>query len=193
MSNDCDFSYERVSEELLDYMQEIRREHPDVRFGLEETVHWFAVGDYPSSPGNNRGDLLEIIDTFLRVVNQGGERLDYFHAVAPYDWTQNFPGAQGWSKLKSLEGYVHEKGLRFGVVYSTVRGGETSDELFYEDVLLAKAKFEEVGGDPDDFILKSWGEHPKSWLPDDEPFTFTNLIKYFVELSADDITEKFEN
>lgn len=91
--------------------------------------------------------------------------------------------------LNALQDYVYEKDLGFDMINTSVRGGDTSDELFHKETLLAKRRFEDVGGDPDDFIIMSWLDYPKTWLPEDEPNTFTNLIMDFVEPSADDIAD----
>jgi hypothetical protein len=191
-ANDCNLTYEEVSRELLAFMRKIHSKYPEVRFGLREYTKCYAVGNYHGRCGTIRGDLRDIFDIFLNIVSDGGERIEFFHAIAPYDWNQQYTDGGEWLKLKLLQDHIQEEGMRFGLVYTSFVGGGLSDQLFYHDVLMAKVRFESVGGDPDDFIIESWMDYPKKWLPEDEPYTFTYLLKDFVSLSRAEITEKLE-
>jgi hypothetical protein len=173
---------EQAAAQLLIYIKAIRKEYPDVKIGLIEPVPWYSVGSFPTQPGGeNLGDLPQVLDKALAVLKQGGETIDFFHADSPYDVTERLPGVQGWAKLKALQDFVRSRGMRFGLIYNSDRAGQTSDELFFRETLLAKAKFAQAGGDPDDIILQSWYWYPRQWLPEDQPYSYTYLVREFLK------------
>ncbi len=176
----CGWTVTRAAHEMVDYMEAIRAMLPDVQFGLIEPVPWYSVGSFPSHPGNHYGDLPAVLDTVLTVVQERGETLDYFYADSPYDYSDNSE-TRGWLKLKAVEDYVREKGLRFGLVYNSSIGGNTSDQLFYEQTLDGWVKYAAVGGQPDIVGVWSWYPHPSESYPEDQPYTFTYTCKAFFE------------
>lgn len=182
--NPCQYTVDQAAAQLLMYIKGIRQRYPNVKIGLIEPVPWYTVGDFPNYPGAKYGDLPQLLDTVLSVLRQGGEALDFFHADSPYDYDEGIPGGQGWTKLKALQDFVRSRGMRFGLIYNSDRAGKTSDELFFRETLAAKAKLAQAGGDPDDLILQSWYWYPRQWLPEDQPYTYTYLVKKFLTMQV---------
>jgi len=178
--NPCQYTVDQAAAQLLMYIKGIRQRYPNVKIGLIEPVPWYTVGDFPSYPGAKYGDLPQLLDTVLSVLRQGGETLNFFHADSPYDFNEGIPDRQGWAKLKALQDFVRSRGMRFGLIFNSDRAGRTSDELFFRETLLAKAKFTHAGGDPDDIILQSWYWYPRQWLPENQPYSYTYLVREFL-------------
>ncbi|MBI2841426.1 MAG: hypothetical protein HYX75_24175 [Acidobacteria bacterium] len=176
----CGWTIPKVANELADYMKSIRQHLPDVEFGIIEPVPWYSVGQYPNHPGANYGDFPTVLDTVLAVLEERGEELQFVYADSPYEYNESTV-TQGWKKLAELENYVHSVGLRFGLVFNSGVGGETSGKLFYEHVMAGWPKYQAVGGNPDEIGVWSWYPNPKQNIPETKPYTFTYTCKKFFQ------------
>jgi hypothetical protein len=174
----CGYSAEEVSVEILEWMQAVRAAHPHIRFGLTEPVPWFHVGPYPNHPGNDFGDLLALVDTLMAVLATGGERIEFFQADSPYDWTELHPA--GWEKLLLLELELRRRGISFSLIYNSEAGGTTSDEAYYVETLAALDTHWSKGGRSDHLVVQSWYPMPSRMGPETEAFTFANLMRDFM-------------
>jgi hypothetical protein len=177
----CGLSVARAASELADYMDAVRAEYPDVRFGWIEPVPWYRVDSFPNQPGNDYGDLLRTMDTVVSVLAARGLSLDFFHADSPFGYSSSLR-IDGWRKLLAVETHARELGLRSGLIFNDEAGGESSDSVFYERTLEGWRRYSAVGGDPDDLIVQSWYPHPEKTLPETEPWTFTYTARRFIEL-----------
>lgn len=176
----CGWSIPKVANELADYMKSIRQHLPDVEFGIIEPIPWYSVGQYPNHPGADYGDFPTVLETVLAVLEERGEELRFVYADSPYEYNESTV-TQGWKKLKALEDHVHSKGLRFGLVFNSGVGGETSGKLFYEHVMAGWPKYESVGGNPDEIGVWSWYPFPKQNIPESKPYTFMYTCKKFFQ------------
>jgi len=180
----CAFDPPASARETADYMEAVLAVHPDMRFALIEPVPWYHVGDYPAYPGQDRGDLGEILQTFLDTLDARGLTLDAFHADCPYNYT-NYERYNGWGKLRALETWVEERGIRFGLIYNDEQagqGGRGSDSLYCTRTLDYFTAYADLGGSPENLLIMSWYPRPTSALPEDALYTFTNLTKDFAGL-----------
>lgn len=176
----CGLSVYQAANELADYMYAVRQVIPNVKFGWIEPVPWYTVPPYPNHPGNNYGDLIKTMDTVLRVLNIRGEQLEFFHADSPYDYSENAV-TQGWKKLKVVEDHVRSKGLRFGLIFNTDIGGNTSDSMFYAQTMDGWPKYTAQNGNPDDIIVQSWYQLPTLSMPENQRYTFTLTADKFFD------------
>lgn len=177
-SGNCNWSVTQAAGELADYMAAVRAVLPNVKFGWIEPVPWYRVGAYPNHPGNNYGDLIDVIDTVVSIVEENGEHLDFFHADSPYEYS-NDSRTDGWNKLAELEFNVKLYDMRFGVIYNSELGGNSNDSIFYARTLDGWRKYDEAWGDPDDLIVQSWYLHPAFTLPETAKYTFTYTAREF--------------
>ena len=174
----CGFSVAETSAQLVAYIQMMRHAFPGVRIGLIEPVPWYSVGAHPANPGNNFGDLPQLLDTFQTTLAAANEHIDYFHADAPYDYDQANP--TGWFKLVSLAAAVRGHGWRFGLIYNSDTGGRTGDQPFHDQTLASFAAFKAAGGRSDDVLVQSWYPFPSMMVPETQSFTFTNVAKNLI-------------
>lgn len=68
----CAFDPPEAARETADYMEQILDRHPEMRFALIEPVPWYRVGEFPAYPGQDRGDLTEILQVFLDTLDSRG-------------------------------------------------------------------------------------------------------------------------
>ena len=176
----CRYTVQQTSEQLASYIHILRQGLPGVQIGLIEPVPWYSVGVYGPNPGNNFGDLPEVLGSLLTILAQHGESLDFFHADSPYDYAEAHPN--GWDKLLALQQVVQGHGLRFGLIYNSDAGGQAGDQAFHDQTLAAFQAFHDVGGSPDDLIVQSWYPFPSAMVPEDQSYSFTNVSKNGIAL-----------
>jgi len=177
----CAFDPPASARETADYMDAILAVHPDMRFALIEPVPWYHVGNFPAYPGQDRGDLTEIMQIFLDTLNARGLTLEAFHADCPYSYT-NYGRYNGWGKLRALETWVEDHGIRFGLIYNDEQAGQGergSDSLYHRRTLDYFTTYSDSGGNPENLLIMSWYPRPTKALPEDSLYTFTNLTKDF--------------
>jgi len=171
----CGYTVAQAAAELATEIHIMRAAFPGVEIGLIEPVPWYSVGSYPSNSVTAFGDLPQLLDTCLSVLARAHERIDFFHADAPYDYDQALPN--GWQKVVALEQAVRARGLRFGLIYNSEAGGTAGDEPFHDQALAALRAYQAAGGNPDDLLLQSWYPYPDVMVPEDQANTFTNTAK----------------
>ncbi len=180
----CAFDPPASARETADYMEAVLAVHPNMRFALIEPVPWYHVGDYPAYPGQDRGDLTEILQVFIDTLSARELTLEAFHADCPYGYT-NYVQYDGWGKLRALETWVKDHGLRFGLIYNDERAGQGprgSDSLYHQITLDYYTTYRDSGGNPDNLLLMSWYPRPTMALPEDSLYTFTNVVRDFAGL-----------
>jgi hypothetical protein len=171
----CGYTVAQAATELVTEIHIMREAYPGVQIGLIEPVPSYSVGVYPANSGTGYGDLPQLLDTFLTTLAQAHERIDFFHADAPYDYDQAL--LNGWQKLVALEQVVRGHGLRFGLIYNSEAGGQAGDQPFHDQTLAVVPAYQAAGGNPDDFIVQSWYPFPTAMVAEDQANTFTNTAK----------------
>jgi hypothetical protein len=178
----CGYTPERAVRELVAYVETVRARLPEVRIGIIEPVPWYEVEEYGTSLPNVRwGDLLEILALLLDALEERGERLDFFHADSPYSYNERLRDREGWEKLRTVQEFVQARGVRFGLIYNTAMGGGSSDRQFFVETMRGLARFEQAGGEPDDFVVQTWYRHPEEVLPENKTYTFFYLVNKFAD------------
>lgn len=176
MPNACNFTLEEASYQLAAYIRTVRSYFPDVKIGIIEPVPWYTVQEFQNNNDVNYGDLIELLDTSLTILDKRGQEITFFHADSPYEYNLYLSRGQGWSKMRKLQEIAQSRGLRFGLIFNSERGGGISDQRFFEETLLSWQNHVNTGQIPDDIILQSWYWYPREWLPMDKPYTYTNLL-----------------
>jgi hypothetical protein len=155
----CRYSPERAAQDVALYVQAIRNEFPDARFGAVETAN------------NDPDQVARWVEAYRTVM---GEDLAYFNFDLNYDdpnWARN---------AKAIEDYLHGRGIEFGMFYR----GDESDTTDAEWVAKAEERFVAyevlAGGHPDRAIFQSWHPHPEHLLPESDPSTFTHLVDRYL-------------
>ncbi len=179
-SGTCDWTVARTANEIVDYMKAVRMKLPNVKFAIVEPIPWYHIGNLPSYPGNDYGDLIKTLDTVFTIVESRGEKIKIFHSDSPYEYS-NDPITPGWEKIKVVEDWLHSRGIRHGRINNSSLGGATSSKLFYDNTIDSYIKYKQIGGNPDEIEVWSWYIYPDKNEPESELYTFTNICKRFFD------------
>jgi len=204
--NNCGFTFEQAAEQLSLYVSSLRLQIPMAKIGIVEPLHGYSMGPLPPKRGYHyHGEFTLVFERIFNVLESHDQTIDFFHMSSindpnlnfihyinyyidhpPDDSTGNYPGVALWMhrKISGAGDYFKSRNIRVGVIYLPHAGGEDSDKLFFEDTLQIKELILRDEKEYNDFILKSYLEYPSSCLPEDEPFTYTNLIINLEEFTA---------
>jgi len=190
-------SIDAAVDQFIDYMRRIHEVFPDITFfALTNFPNWGWKGDISywglGENGMFWGDYYEVVTHLLdkagaaRVPLQGvtGDNpYDYILAEAP---SQNIEKAKeiDWMKrVRDLEDLVKARGFEYNLIVNSQRGGGESAEVFFKETLAFIDRYQAAGGRPDRYIVQSWYTHPTRDMivPEDKPYTFTNLAKTVIE------------
>ncbi|MCL5269002.1 MAG: hypothetical protein M1457_00240 [bacterium] len=166
---------ERAAGFFVDYMRTINEKYPDIRF--------FLLSNFPNwrwkGGPNNAADWGDYWDVVSAVVPRAraakapliGITVDYPYNYAirkgPVDWV---------ARVREMEDYARSQGLQFNLIINCQDGGNTSDQAFYENTLKYLDLYRKAGGHPDRYIVQSWYDYPKAIVPEDKPYSMTNLV-----------------
>ncbi len=182
-SNGGAYTPSEASRELADYIEIVGNQFPDMSIGIIEPIPWYTIDEFPSHPGQNRGDLLEIYDVLLDTLDSRGLSIDFFNADCPYDYALN-RGYDGFAKLVRLQEWCQDNDLQYGQIFNSARGGANSNEQFGRETIAYYDTLTAAGADPDILLVMSWYPHPDVALPEDEPWTFTYTLREFMSAAG---------
>jgi hypothetical protein len=93
------------------------------------------------------------------------------------DW-----GRPTWpEEVNTIQQHGQALGVPVGLIYNGT-AADLTDEAWLSAAGERAREFEqEAGGRPDHVLFQSWDDHPDFVLPDDQPNTFTNLIRVYFE------------
>ncbi len=184
-------SVEKAADELVDYLQIVRRAHPELRFFLLTNFpNWGYRGDVSyHARGPDRQDFGDY-DTIVRVVLSKLDAADIQLAGVtvdnPYEYLvgsrksatlKDPPGVDWLARVRSYEDFARRRGLTFNLIANSEAGGKESDELFYNNTLKMVDTYIGAGGRPDRWFIQSWYEHPVQVVPESARSSMTALVK----------------
>jgi hypothetical protein len=162
----CRYTVERIVDEVIAYIDEMRSIFPGVPVGSIEPI-W-------QSPPTTAADMVVWLETFEE---RSGEPFAFLH-IDP-DW-----GRPDWTQAAlDIEQVADDHGVPFGVLYNG--GLETEGRAWLQATMDHIAEFEEVaGGTPQHIAFQSWVDQPDRVLPDDDLGAFTSILhRYFGEVT----------
>jgi hypothetical protein len=168
--NGCQWSMERVAQDMVSRIADLRAKFPNVQIGDVEPIGTAQPADWIQQ-------VTEWSHVYQRVI---GEKLVFFHADVVWSapiWQQQF------SAVKSR---MQAEGIKFGVIYDGGGTGKNeSDDVWTQE---AKERFHLVESNPslvpDHAIFQTWARWPRRMLPETEPGTMTNLVLQYVQAHA---------
>ena len=184
-ADNCGFTVARSAAALADYIQAVRAVHPDVQIGWLVNFPNWSYGDTAAyqCATKDYGDLEQVLEEVLSVLDDRGARLDYFMVDQPYDYTLGLvdsnchpdPSRVDWmGRLRALEDQARGHGLQVAQIYNSSRGGATSNALFHDDTVAYAEAHRAAGGRPDIRLVSSWYTYPDRVLPETDAHTFTH-------------------
>jgi hypothetical protein len=185
--NNCWFTFEQAAEQLSLYIISTRSQFPKAKIGIFEPLRGYSAGPYPHKQGSHHhGEFTLIFERVLKVLKSHDETIDFFHMTSPNElelFFPEYPSFVYW-RIGRIGDYLRSRGIRYGVIYFSQQGGEESDIRFFEDVLHIKEFIIRTNRDYDNFILQSFLGVPSKCLPENETYTYTNLINEFEEITS---------
>ncbi len=157
---ECRLSPEEIAQQVWDFERSIREIFPDIIFGDDVTA------------GLEVSEIARWVEAHRAVT---GEDLGFVHLDIDY-------GIPHWAeKAVEIEHYLRSEGIDFGLFYLG-NGNEPTDEGWLTTAGERVKAYEfGAGGQPDHVVIASWNDHPDYVLPENQPFTFTNFVKQYVE------------
>ncbi len=166
----CQWAVERIVDEVIEYMAEMREIFPGVPVGTIEPI-W-------SSPATTPRDMEIWLDTWKE---RSGEAFAFLH-IDP-DWYR-----PDWPEVAlGIEAVVDARDVPFGLLYNG--GAEPDGESWMQFTMENVALFEsEYGGTPQHVSFQSWVDQPQRALPPDDLGALTSgIVRYFGERTRIDI------
>jgi hypothetical protein len=156
----CRLSPEEVAQQVLAFQEAIRAVFPNIVFGDDITAQL------------NIDEVAQWVEAYRSVT---GEDLGFLHLDIDFsipNWDQ---------KAVQIEHYLRSEGIPFGLFYIG-NWEDPSDEAWLTSAGERVKAYElAAGGQPDHVVFASWHDHPDYVLPETEPYTFTHLIKQYIE------------
>ncbi len=163
----CQYSVERVVDEVRDHVAAIREIFGDIPVGSIEPI-WI-------SPSTTPADMAVWLDTYAE---RAGEPFAFLH-VDP-DWTR-----PDWADVAiGIETVADERGVPFGILYN---GGIQADGAAWMQAMAENAAELETahGGTPQHVSIQSWVDWPDHDLPESDPTALTSgIVRYFASRVA---------
>lgn len=161
--NACYYPVEQIAAEVGEYIDHMRSFFPEVIIGDTE----------PLPQPVNSEDIADWLLTFREV---NGYDLPFIHL--DIDWSRT-----DWPDLvKRIEDFGAQEGIPVGIIYNG-NAADPNDEVWISITGERIKRYElQSRGRPAHVVFQSWTDLPDYVLPEDRPFTFTNLIgQYFAD------------
>ncbi|MBI4244858.1 MAG: hypothetical protein HY606_12275 [Planctomycetes bacterium] len=188
-------SVDQCVDELIDFMKEVLKELPEIKFILLTNFPcWGYKGDvsYQAQGAKKQdyGDYYDIITAVVKKTKKAGVKFLALTVDNPYEYavgeheSANIPDPSkiDWiGRLRDLENYIKKQGWEFNMIFNSEKGGFTSSKLFYKNTLKFIKKYQTAGGAPNRYIIQSWYKYPDKTVPEDEQYTLTNLVREVIK------------
>ncbi len=196
--------FERIDdcvEQLLQYLERIREELPEVEFFLLTNFpNWGWKGDVSYHARGERrmdwGDYFPVLERVLTRAEAGDVPFKGVTVDNPYDYAigerpsinLEDPSEIDWmGRIRDLQRHVMNLGYEFNMIINSETGGGESGEAFHERTLQYLELFHEGEPKPTRYIIQSWYVHPHRVVPETEAGTMTTVVRDALQwLEADE-------
>ena len=164
-----DDAMEYALEETVKFIGLVRRDYPN-----------WMVGDIEGLPGLHVDVVIRWIDQLEeRLKASHGRGMDFFRLDVDWMHFVHNTGKGCWADVKRVENHCRSKNIPFSIVYwaanypAMLKKELADDVTWYVGVLQMGFDYASVGGKPDQIVVQSWVNGPKTILPESTPFSFT--------------------
>ena len=166
-ANACHFTMNELAGAIAPNVAVLREIFPAVEIGDVE-----PVGAAQNVPPDWVDQIAQWTQVYQQVV---GQKLSFFHADVV--WTS--PWQQQLGAVKRL---VHERGIKFGVIYDGGGTGKQESDLLWTQEAVERFQMVESSPAtlPDHAVFQSWARWPHNMLPENQPGTMTWLVNQYV-------------
>ncbi len=185
-SGNCGYQLGPAVTEVVDFIKTVHATYPAIKFGLITNFPNWEYDATPTywGPTRNFGNYRDALEEFFRQLEAAGEHIEFVRVDNPYDYALGIVptgftgvGTIDWVKrILDLETQVKSHGVGFSLIYNSDRGGTTSDQKFYEDVLAFINLYKSRSGTSRDIAIESWYPYPKVLVPETTTYSFANSV-----------------
>ena len=160
---------EYAAGQTADFIARVRRDFPE-----------WSVGDIEGFPSLQADEVIAWIDLLeakLRARNVRG--LDFFRLDCDWMHFVRNTGRGSWQDFLRIERHCRQRKIAFSVVYwpanypALGRQGLADDRAWFVGTVGMVHDHLLSGGRPDQVVVQSWVDGPKTFLPETEPFSMT--------------------
>lgn len=131
------------------YVKRFTKIYPDVVIGVIDAL--------PSHGKPYKETYKYVRDRF----RQENLNLGYIHLDLSAEMVWMGRNGLSWVKVLEVEDYVKRLGLNFGLLFTSRRSGQISDEAFYKVIVKENHDYTSAGGNPDHKVVLSWFPFPR--------------------------------
>ncbi|MBX3042643.1 MAG: hypothetical protein KIT33_00965 [Candidatus Kapabacteria bacterium] len=162
---------------------------PDIEINLLTNFPNWAWGNTPAyfsidGSSNGYGQYQSIMNE-LRMRNRDNKYkfngltidnpFDYAIGIAQTNQPELIESVDWLKRIGELEKNARNLGMKVNMIFNS--NGARSDSAYYTQTLKYIDLYLDSVGNPDGLWIQSWYDKPKYWLPEDEDYTMTNLVK----------------
>ncbi|MCZ7555983.1 MAG: T9SS type A sorting domain-containing protein [Bacteroidia bacterium] len=173
--------------ELFEVAKLWRDSIPGIELNLLTNFPNWAWGDTPayfaiSGERNGYGQYKDVLDAVQAKSLETGIHFDGLTVDNPYDYAMgraqtNQPaeiaGVDWMQRLAELDIRAREMGLKVNMIFNT--NGARTAQMYSEQTLAFMDLYHQRVPEPDGYWIQSWYQLPDAWLPEEAPYTMTNL------------------
>ena len=163
---------EYAATETAEFIALVRKDYPD-----------WIIGDIEGFPALPVDQVVLWLDTLQSKLEAKGVRgLDFFRLDVDWMHFVHNTGKGSWHDVKRIEEVCRSRGIPFSIVYwaadypSLDNRGLATDQVWYVGVMQMYFDHLAVRGRPDQIVVQSWVNGPKTILPESEPFSFVRSV-----------------
>lgn len=164
--------------EVSAYAGVIASKLPSTKLYLYDALPHYSVGkewppNEPLKPGQWAMDLPEILKLLAPAMASQGAKLLGYWADCPYEYSIHYTHGNGYKRLAAAFSAVKELGLQFGKTFNSQLGGQTSDELFYNNTLddFKRSMLAVNVSLFDMTMVETWYAYPLNAIPETQLYT----------------------
>ena len=176
-------------DELYKVIRYWKDEIPGVKINLisnfpnwawDNTPAYFSIGGESNGYGQYRSVMNEIRQRNNHPVYKlDGLTIDnpydYATGIAPTNQPEIIQGVDWMKRILELENNIKLLRLEANMIFNT--NGARNDSMYFHQTLEFIEEYRQYGGRPEGYWIQSWYEQPQQWIPEDAPYTMTNLVK----------------
>jgi hypothetical protein len=175
-----------IARELADYFEYIYQRSPETKFGIIENLHGWNFGEEWKGKRTPVGGSQKGIEDILIQLNfqmrRKGLVLNHFTAELPYQHAESFGfDDYQYKKMLAVSDFCTELGINFSKLYNPNMQTSSNEEFFNSVTQFYVKVKEEYKTKTSIDIFQSWIAFPTTMYGDEDPYSFTNIVKALIE------------
>jgi len=158
------YPLERRIEDVIEYMKLTKAIFPNIKFGLIDALP--TKGE----------DYKTVYNKLFQRLKEENLKMDYIILDAPFSTILKIHGNRVYNLLKDVQEYVKSNlKIKYGVILTSIRGGMTAGNMFYNEVISYLNCYKNFVGEPDIYLVTSWFKYPFRTIPEECNYDFISL------------------